>query len=48
VILVVDDEDPVRRALCRILSCHGYGVDAVSSVDEARHALRRTCYELVL
>lgn len=47
-ILVVDDEDPVRRALCRILSCHGYGVDAVSSVDEARHALRRTRYELVL
>jgi putative two-component system response regulator len=47
-ILVVDDEEPVRRALARILARDGYGCDAVSTVDEARHALRINRYELVL
>ncbi|HUY22426.1 MAG TPA: HD domain-containing phosphohydrolase [Acidimicrobiales bacterium] len=47
-ILVVDDEDAVRRALVRMLARHGYGCDTVSTVEEARHALRINHYELVL
>jgi FixJ family two-component response regulator len=31
---VVDDEDAVRRALCRLLRAHGYAVQSYASVDE--------------
>ncbi|MGA2519480.1 MAG: HD domain-containing phosphohydrolase [Acidimicrobiales bacterium] len=47
-ILVVDDQEPVRRGLARILARDGYRCDLVGSVDEARHALRLGTYKLVL
>jgi putative two-component system response regulator len=47
-ILVVDDEAGVRKALARIPGRDGYDCDAVATVDEARHALRLNRYELVM
>lgn len=47
-ILVVDDEEAVRRALARILARDGYASETVASVEEARHALRLRHFELVL
>ena len=47
-ILVVDDEEAVRGALARILARDGYASESVASVADARHALRRRDYELVL
>ena len=47
-ILVVDDQEPVRRSLARILSGNGHHCDMVATVEEARHALRLGEYELVL
>ena len=46
---VVDDEDAVRRALCRLLRAHGYAVQAYASVDEflARPADQRPACAIV-
>jgi FixJ family two-component response regulator len=34
-VLVVEDQDPVRRQACRILADHGYSVRDAASADEA-------------
>ncbi len=34
-VLVVEDQDPVRRQACRILEAHGYSVRDAPSADEA-------------
>jgi two-component system cell cycle sensor histidine kinase/response regulator CckA len=34
-VLVVEDQDPVRRQACRILEAHGYSVREAASADEA-------------
>jgi two-component system cell cycle sensor histidine kinase/response regulator CckA len=34
-VLVVEDQDPVRRQACRILEAHGYTVREAASADEA-------------
>jgi len=34
-VLVVEDQDPVRRQACRILEAHGYTVTEAASADEA-------------
>ena len=47
-ILVVDDEERVRRLLSRLLSEEGYQVHAVASAEEALAELENTSYDLVL
>ncbi len=47
-ILVVDDEAPIRDLLVRILSRHGYESRGVASAAEARAALREDTYEAIL
>jgi CheY-like chemotaxis protein len=37
-VLVVEDQEPVRRQACRILSAHGYSVTEAGSGDEALEA----------
>ena len=35
-VLVVDDEEPVRKVLLRVLRLYGYRADAVATLAEAR------------
>jgi PAS domain S-box-containing protein len=47
-ILVVDDDESVRRVLLRILESKGFVCDGASDAAEARQHLGRSEYELVL
>jgi putative two-component system response regulator len=47
-LLVVDDEEPIRRMLARILERSGYSCDVAADAIEAQQALRTERYELVL
>jgi putative two-component system response regulator len=47
-ILVVDDEEPIRRALHRMLTGAGYECAMAGSVTEARQALAAGSFDLVL
>lgn len=47
-LLIVDDEEPVRRALERILSRNGYDCTSAQDVVSAREALRTDSFALVL
>ncbi|MBW3594351.1 MAG: response regulator [Actinobacteria bacterium] len=47
-LLIVDDEEPVRRALERILERKGYDCTSVEGVDTAREALTNDTFALVL
>jgi len=47
-ILIVDDEEVVRRSYARILSGAQCNADAVWNGDEALRAMQRRCYDVVL
>lgn len=47
-VLLVDDEDEVRRVLQRILERNGYDCDCASSVAAAREMLQENDYALVI
>jgi putative two-component system response regulator len=47
-VLVVDDEEPARRLLLRLLENEGFEADAVSSAAEAVDAVKTRSYGLVL
>jgi putative two-component system response regulator len=47
-ILVVDDEEPIRRVLTRLLERNGYECDTASDSNSALEALRNDDYALVL
>jgi len=47
-LLIVDDEEPVRRALERILTRNGYVCATAGDVDSARQALAQDSFALVL
>jgi two-component system NtrC family sensor kinase len=47
-ILVVDDDRFFREMYCRLLSCDGYDVHAVASVDEAIECLLKTEFHLIV
>ena len=47
-LLVVDDEEPVRRAITRILERRGFDCTEAADVEMAREALRNGSFELVL
>jgi DNA-binding NtrC family response regulator len=45
-ILLVDDEENLRRTLAMILARQGYQVDTAATVQEARQQLESTVYDL--
>ena len=47
-ILVVDDEEPIRRLLVRVLTRHGYTCEQASNGAEARGVLGKASVDLVL
>lgn len=47
-VLVVDDEEDVRSLLIAVLETQGLASEAVSSVDDARSALRKQDFDVVL
>jgi putative two-component system response regulator len=47
-ILVVDDEEPVRRSLVRVLERAGYQCAAAADAAEAKHQLARGTFALML
>jgi putative two-component system response regulator len=47
-ILIVDDEEPIRRLLGYLLEPHGYHVTLAGESREARQHLEKTSYALVL
>jgi len=47
-ILVVDDEEPIRTFLLRLLRMHDYGVDMAGDGAEALDRLERQRYDLML
>ena len=47
-LLVVDDEEPVRRVLARIMERSGYTVETAANVDEAREKLNGSAFDLIL
>ncbi|MFP5352956.1 MAG: HD domain-containing phosphohydrolase [Actinomycetota bacterium] len=47
-ILVVEDEEPIRRVLVRMLGKHGYSCEQAGNGTEARAALAQDSFELVL
>jgi DNA-binding NtrC family response regulator len=47
-ILVIDDEQPVRKVICRYLENDQYDVDDVGSAEEAIEAVKNKLYQLVI
>jgi len=47
-LLVVDDEEPIRRVLARILTRAGYGCTTAQDVGDARRKLAEQPFDLVL
>lgn len=47
-ILVVDDEEPIRRLLAYLLQSHGYTVESAADAREARQKLAAQPYALML
>jgi putative two-component system response regulator len=47
-ILVVDDEEQIRRVLCRLLRRNGYECDSAADADEAMNLLNQKRFGLVL
>jgi putative two-component system response regulator len=47
-LIIVDDEEPIRRMLARLLDRNGYVCDAVEDAEQAQAAMQRQSYDLVL
>jgi putative two-component system response regulator len=47
-LIIVDDEEPIRRMLARILERSGYSCDIAADADEAQKAMAGRRYDLVL
>lgn len=47
-ILVVDDEDNIRKILSAMLGAEGYGVTAVENITKAKEVMRRDAVQVVL
>jgi putative two-component system response regulator len=47
-ILVVDDEEPIRRVIARLLQRNGYETETASDADEAMRLLKEKDFALVL
>ncbi|MDH5727348.1 MAG: response regulator, partial [Nitrospira sp.] len=47
-IMVVDDEEPIRRLLAYLLQSHGYHVEGAGDAREARQKLGEQAFALML
>lgn len=47
-ILVVDDDEPGCRALCRLLDCKGYNCQGAHSADEALRTMESGDFDLII
>lgn len=47
-ILVIDDEEPIRKLLARIIELEGYKVSTASSCSDALQQLRKQQYDVIL
>ena len=47
-VLIVDDEEPVRRLLSKELKRKGYETDTAEDGGTALHKIRKTNYDIVL
>lgn len=47
-VLLVDDDQLVRRAICRVLEARGYPTEAVGTPDEALECLARDRYSVAV
>ncbi len=47
-ILIIEDEQVIRSALCRLLERNGYRADEAGSIDEARPLLQQQEFDLVI
>ena len=47
-ILVVDDDNRLRRLLQRYLTEHGYHVSAAADADEAKASLQKFAFDLMV
>ena len=47
-ILIVDDEDSIRRTLSILLKRNGYSIEEASDGVEALKKLDNSCYDLVI
>ncbi len=47
-VLVVEDEEPMRRLLCHYLAGHGMSVDGVGTAADAAASVARRDYDMVL
>lgn len=47
-ILIVEDEEPIRRGLCDVFVYHGYEVESASTGTEGLERARRGGYDLII
>ncbi len=47
-ILVIDDEEPIRKLLARIIELEGYKVSTAGCCSEALQQLRKQQYDVIL
>ena len=47
-ILVIDDEEPIRKLLTRIIELEGYKVSAASCCGDALKQLRKQSFDVIL
>ena len=47
-ILVIDDEEPIRKLLARIIELEGYKVSTASCCNDALQQLRKQQYDVIL
>src|SRR5919198_5981326 len=47
-VLIVEDDETIRVALCAALQRHGYGVTAVASAEEGLVKLRRESFDIAI
>jgi DNA-binding NtrC family response regulator len=47
-VLIIDDEDNLRKLLARVIELEGYTVNQASSIKEAIKALNQNSYQVVV
>ena len=47
-LLVIDDEDPIRRLLARMIELEGYNVSQAADCQSALKLLRKQSFDVVL
>ncbi len=47
-ILIVEDDESLNKLICKVLEMEEYNVKGAKSLKEARDAVKRSCYDLVI